>query len=622
MRQRRLPHMMLLVIVIAIYGQCSMLSAQASTSVPTSGSAAAAAQIPDQVPDQLAKEFELMRKKAPGSEKKFATSATTYIPYLVAPTTTQQLFHAFEEQRVDVQVTTSQSAGSSTSTTNKGSVPWLFGFAVENGALTQSVENSQIVLRGNVANAVSALKFKDYITSFNKIQEQNAIVRNIAKTSFSITFEPSQTTNSAASPTNQTNNFSGFSAHYDIWNHRDPRDQRWRKSWAGTLTQLTGASNAAQAFQDAFIALPPAKGVGIAPSDPVIVSECLTISKYNSGGAITGSKGQTCSLSDFKGVDGKVVAGATAAVVLTDTNSIMEDTQLTIINKGSGATTPPITATLGNGTAECKGTAVVSVALETPCSQWKELAETEFNGLSSSATDPQISAMFKALGDDLAAKVKSSPQIITAAQNTVAKYIEAGNAKAQTYDDIMKSPTVSLEYTYVRQATNQIPSSTSTTTMSIASPLPNLSTFNLIFNCNFLVGSQLSLNGIATIFNSLPPGSKGGSMRDVEVTAQLDIPLFQIASIGKPTLTLSGLYMDLINQPLGQQILVNGVPESRTGNIGLFQGKFTIPAGKGSGVQIPLSFTYANRTELIKESDVRGAIGVTFNLDSIFSKPQ
>src|SRR5271157_593767 len=227
MRQSSLPCLALLLAFVTICGHSPMVSAQASTPeappAPATTSSAATPSVQDQVLDELVKEFDLMRKKHPGSEKQLATSATTYIPYLnmIEPATTQQLFHAFQEQRVDVQVTTSQSAGSSTSTTNKGSVPWLFGFAVENGALTQSVENSQIVLRGNVANAISALKFKDYITSFNKIQEQNAIVRNIAKTSFSITYEPSQTTNSGASPTNQTNNFSGFSVHYDIWNHRD-----------------------------------------------------------------------------------------------------------------------------------------------------------------------------------------------------------------------------------------------------------------------------------------------------------------------------------------------------------------------------------------------------------------
>jgi len=618
----RLPCLFLVqvLVFVAAWGQSPTASAQAPAATPTSTSQAPSTTtsstttklIPDQVLDQLVKEFDLMRKKAPGSERQFATSATTYIPYLVAPATTTQLFNAFQEKRVDVQVTSSQSTGSSTSTTNKGSVPWLFGLAVETGALTQSTTNGQVVLRGNVADAISAMKYHDYITSFNKIQEQNALVRNIAATSFSITFNPSKASNSAASPTTQTNNFSGFSIHYDIWNHRDPRDQRWRASWASTIVDLTRASNSALAFLDAFDKLPPSKGALI-DTTPPFGSKGAT---YISGGTITGAAGQTCTLSSFDGVP-----GAEASVALTGTNAIASGTALTITKQGGVSTAVPTTAILSNGTATCSGTATLSVPLQTPSSQWQALATAQLNSLSPSASDDEIRAMFTTVGDDLAEKVKTAPQIMSAAQSAVSSLVQAGQEKVKTYTDIMQSPTISFEYTYVRQSTNQIPGSTSTTTTSVASPLPNLSTFDLIFNKYLVAGSQLSLNGVATIFNSLPVGAKGGCMRDVEATAQLDIPLPQIFSIGKPTLTFSGLYMDLINQPLGQPLLVNGVPESRTGNIGLFQGKFTIPLGKGSGVNVPLSFTYANRTELIKESDVRGSIGVTFNLDSIFSKP-
>ena len=99
----------------------------------------------------------------------------------------------------------------------------------------------------------------------------------------------------------------------------------------------------------------------------------------------------------------------------------------------------------------------------------------------------------------------------------------------------------------------------------------------------------------------------------------MDIPLKEITNVGKPTLTFSGLFLDLLQQPLGQQVMVSGVPVDRTGSIGLMQAKITIPV-KGSGVKIPISFTTANRTELVKEHDLRGAIGVTFDLDSLFSK--
>jgi len=79
---------------------------------------------------------------------------------------------------------------------------------------------------------------------------------------------------------------------------------------------------------------------------------------YTSGGTITGSAGQTCNLSDFNGV-----SGATATVTLTGTNIIAPGTPLIITAEGTGGITPPTTATLGNGTATCSGTATVITAL-------------------------------------------------------------------------------------------------------------------------------------------------------------------------------------------------------------------------------------------------------------------
>lgn len=79
---------------------------------------------------------------------------------------------------------------------------------------------------------------------------------------------------------------------------------------------------------------------------------------YTSGGTTSGSAGQTCSLSNFNGV-----TGATATVPLTGTNAIASGTQLTVTASGYGATTPPTTATLSNGSATCSGTANVITAL-------------------------------------------------------------------------------------------------------------------------------------------------------------------------------------------------------------------------------------------------------------------
>ena len=79
---------------------------------------------------------------------------------------------------------------------------------------------------------------------------------------------------------------------------------------------------------------------------------------YTSGGTITGSKGQTCTLTDFNGV-----TNATGTVTLTGQNKIASGTQLTITSPGFGATVAPTTATLGNGTATCSGTAIVQTEI-------------------------------------------------------------------------------------------------------------------------------------------------------------------------------------------------------------------------------------------------------------------
>ena len=47
-------------------------------------------------------------------------------------------------------------------------------------------------------------------------------------------------------------------------------------------------------------------------------------------------------------------------------------------------------------------------------------------------------------------------------------------------------------------------------------------------------------------------------------------------------------------------------------------GKLTIPV-KDSGMKVPVSVTASNRTELIKEKDVRGSIGLTVDLDVFMS---
>jgi len=107
--------------------------------------------------------------------------------------------------------------------------------------------------------------------------------------------------------------------------------------------------------------------------------------------------------------------------------------------------------------------------------------------------------------------------------------------------------------------------------------------------------------------------------RDVRLGVEGKFKLRSLNGYGRPTLSFAGLYTYLHQSPLGLGITsFNGVTLKEKGHIGVFQTKLEFPAAN-NGVRIPLSLTVANRTELIKESDVRGQIGVSFNLDSLFA---
>jgi len=114
-----------------------------------------------------------------------------------------------------------------------------------------------------------------------------------------------------------------------------------------------------------------------------------------------------------------------------------------------------------------------------------------------------------------------------------------------------------------------------------------------------------------------------GAWRDLQFGAKIDIPFSGMANVvDKGTFTLSGLFVDLHQMPLGINLMVNGVSVTQPGKIGLFQAKYTIPLGNGTGVQLPISITYSNRTDLIKETSVQANIGITFDMSKLIAAKQ
>ena len=151
---------------------------------------------------------------------------------------------------------------------------------------------------------------------------------------------------------------------------------------------------------------------------------------------------------------------------------------------------------------------------------------------------------------------------------------------------------------------------------------PDLITARLIYSRNYrpLV---LTANAEASWFTETLAGMSG-NFRNWLVSASATFLLKEIPNFGKTTLSFSGLIGDLHQQPLGFDYTVP-LPDDPTqmvkvdlsGSIRAFNTKLEFPTANKS-VTIPVSFTYTNRTDLQKETDVKGSVGLTLRFDSFF----
>src|SRR6185295_9157089 len=141
--------------------------------------------------------------------------------------------------------------------------------------------------------------------------------------------------------------------------------------------------------------------------------------------------------------------------------------------------------------------------------------------------------------------------------------------------------------------------------------------FNLIAELGFGPRLDLTFNGALTLFNSQPSTPGVNRLRDFQFATQFDVPFGEVGmGIGKPVLSFAGRYERLMTDATSS--IGATVPNTR-GDIGVGQIKLVLPI-KNSGVRIPISFSFANRTELIKEREVRGNFGFTLDLDTLFAK--
>jgi hypothetical protein len=203
------------------------------------------------------------------------------------------------------------------------------------------------------------------------------------------------------------------------------------------------------------------------------------------------------------------------------------------------------------------------------------------------------------------------------AQQGIEAVIKQNNA---LYNSLLHSPTLSFEYSLDRQPMAQADmtgaGSSATTTAPLVNP-PNLHTARLIHSWGYY-----TLNASASFFDK-KTSTMPDVWRDLQFGAKVDIPFPGISKVvDKGTLEFSGLFVNLHQMPLGVPLMINGVTVNQPGKIGLFQAKYNIPVSSGTGVQVPVSVTYSNRTDLIKETSIQANIGITWDMSKLLAAKQ
>jgi hypothetical protein len=227
--------------------------------------------------------------------------------------------------------------------------------------------------------------------------------------------------------------------------------------------------------------------------------------------------------------------------------------------------------------------------------------------------DATLRAALIRVGNEFVGRFGSDPELKKLGQEVFNQITAFRETRDGVFAGIAKSPVLTVEYAYNRLTVPQ----EALIALPTGTVVPDLSTARVILSSGLGKVGEATVNGSASFFNSTIPQMRG-NLRDVQLSGSVDLRLPEIQAVGRLVLTFAGMGVFLHQQPFGVPVTLEDV-QTEDGTIGVFQTKLTIPAG-ASGMQIPLSFTWANRSEFNTEKEVRGAIGFTFDLDKLFSR--
>lgn len=157
---------------------------------------------------------------------------------------------------------------------------------------------------------------------------------------------------------------------------------------------------------------------------------------------------------------------------------------------------------------------------------------------------------------------------------------------------------------------------------------PSTHDFTIALAELFHSGAQLTGNFTASVYATLPSGAKYRRFRDVQLSTEFDRPfggtavdprgVFSLAGYGQyqydPTvlnITQGNIVPGTnIALPVNAQVLLG-----TAGWLGIVQGKLVFNLKKG--LSIPVAIKWSNKTDLVSKSDVRGQLGISYDLSAL-----
>jgi hypothetical protein len=237
--------------------------------------------------------------------------------------------------------------------------------------------------------------------------------------------------------------------------------------------------------------------------------------------------------------------------------------------------------------------------------QWLDETNAELakipGGLSKAERRARVTAVIESQVEKLPfERLSKDPEIKDAIQSFAEGSIGFKNARDELIEQINDGLIATFEYTNFREPV-----------------APDTSNFRFIIEKAILnKTTDLTFNASLTMYNRKPVTLNIRRIRDFQFALQTDTKLGNRFGTGDVLLSFAGRY-ERLNTDVVDDIGL--VKPGTKGDLAFGQLKLTIPIADW-GIKLPLSVTFANRTELIKESTVRANFGFTFDLDPIFGR--